>query len=74
MRNKRARTYDDNSHVTEWDRSNNGVGMSKEILEPEEASEVELDDADLAVAAGGQMVNSTEIVYASTFVPFDSSF
>ncbi len=33
-----------------------------------------LDDAALEAASGGQMTNSTEIVYASTFVPFDSSF
>jgi hypothetical protein len=36
--------------------------------------EVEVDDDALAAASGGQMDNSTEIVYASTFVPFDSSF
>jgi hypothetical protein len=38
------------------------------------ADEVEIDDEALEVASGGQMLNSTEIVYASTFVPFDSSF
>jgi hypothetical protein len=39
-----------------------------------EAGEVEVDDEALEMASGGQMDNSTEIVYASTFVPFDSSF
>jgi hypothetical protein len=39
-----------------------------------ESDEVEIDDEALEVASGGQMNNSTEIVYASTFVPFDSSF
>ena len=33
-----------------------------------------LDDKLLEAAAGGQMDNATEIVYATTFVPFDSSF
>ena len=33
-----------------------------------------LDDAALDAASGGQTTNSTLIVYASTFVPFDSSF
>lgn len=36
--------------------------------------EVELDDEVLDQAAGGGETNSTMIVYASTFVPFDSSF
>ena len=39
-----------------------------------EVDEVEIDDEALEMASGGQMDNSTEIVYASTFVPFDSSF
>lgn len=34
----------------------------------------EISDADLEAAAGGQCDNSTEIVYATTFIPFDSSF
>lgn len=38
------------------------------------ATEVELSDEALAAAAGGQNTNSTQIVFASTFVPFDSSF
>lgn len=33
-----------------------------------------LDDDALAEASGGQTDNSVEIVYSSTFVPFDSSF
>ena len=37
-------------------------------------AEVELDDEVLDAVAGGQNVNSTQIVFASTFVPFDSSF
>ena len=40
--------------------------------EPNESNEIS--DADLEAAAGGQCDNSTEIVYASTYVPFDSSF
>lgn len=36
--------------------------------------ELELDDDALEAAAGGQSTNSTLIVFASTFVPFDSSF
>mgnify|MGYP000022790129 CR=1 FL=1 len=45
-------------------------------VEPDEArpGEVEIDDEALEMASGGQMDNSTEIVYASTYVPFDSSF
>lgn len=44
-------------------------------MEPEEEAQQEpLSDELLEAAAGGQMDNSTEIVYASTFVPFDSSF
>lgn len=38
------------------------------------SDDVVLSDDQLAAAAGGQMDNSTEIVYASTYVPFDSSF
>jgi len=42
-------------------------------------SETELDDDALELAAGGSsagftQVNSTTAVYASTFIPFDSSF
>lgn len=37
-------------------------------------NEVPISDDMLEAASGGQMNNSTEIVYASTFVPFDSSF
>jgi hypothetical protein len=37
-------------------------------------SEIPISDDMLEAASGGQMNNSTEIVYASTFVPFDSSF
>lgn len=34
-----------------------------------------LSDDLLEAASGGQMeTNSTEVVYASTFIPFDSSF
>lgn len=33
-----------------------------------------IDDDTLASAAGGQTLNSTELIYASTFIPFDSSF
>lgn len=39
-----------------------------------EVDEIEIDDEALEMASGGQNENSTEIVYASTFVPFDSSF
>ena len=39
-----------------------------------EGDEIEIDDDALEQATGGQMDNSTEIVYASTYVPFDSSF
>jgi len=39
-----------------------------------EDDEIEVDDEALDAASGGQMMNSTEIVYVSTFVPFDSSF
>lgn len=39
-----------------------------------ETDEVEIDDEALEAATGGQNVNSTLLVYASTFVPFDSSF
>ena len=38
------------------------------------ATEVELSDEALDAVAGGQNTNSTMIVYASTFVPFDASF
>lgn len=41
--------------------------------EPAE-QDVALDDEALAEASGAQSTNATEIVYASTFVPFDSSF
>jgi len=44
-------------------------------------SEIELDDYALALAAGGSglsgdsmSLNTTELVYAQTFIPFDSSF
>jgi len=39
-------------------------------------AEQEVDDSALEAAAGGSggLTNKTEIVYASTFVPFDSSF
>ncbi|AWR20696.1 hypothetical protein [Aurantimicrobium photophilum] len=51
--------------------------VSPEPQEPT-TSEIELDDDALELAAGGSsgsgMMNSTEIVYASTFIPFDSSF
>jgi hypothetical protein len=33
-----------------------------------------IDEDALKGISGGQMLNSTEIVYASTYVPFDSSF
>jgi hypothetical protein len=33
-----------------------------------------LDDAALNAISGGQASNSTTIVWASTFIPFDSSF
>lgn len=33
-----------------------------------------LPDELLEAAAGGQMDNSTEIVFSNTYVPFDSSF
>jgi hypothetical protein len=36
--------------------------------------EVEIDDDALEMATGGQNTNSTMLVFASTFVPFDSSF
>lgn len=36
--------------------------------------EVEIDDEALELATGGQNANCTELIYASTFVPFDSSF
>ena len=39
-----------------------------------EIAEIEVDDEALEAASGGQQMNSTEIIYASTFVPFDSSF
>jgi hypothetical protein len=39
-----------------------------------DTGEREIDDDALEAATGGQLDNSTEIVYASTFVPFDSSF
>lgn len=55
--------------------------MESQHLEPEnkDSSEVELDDDALELAAGGYSgggtsLNSTELVYASTFIPFDSSF
>lgn len=41
---------------------------------PESAKDEVLDDDALAAAAGGQNLNSTNLVYASTFIPFDSSF
>lgn len=40
--------------------------------EPKEANEIS--DADLEAAAGGQADNSTELIYANTYIPFDSSF
>lgn len=48
-------------------------------MEPTHHENVEeLDDNALELAAGGggggPITNSTEIVYASTFIPFDSSF
>jgi hypothetical protein len=33
-----------------------------------------IDEDALDAVSGGQMMNSTELVYASTYVPFDSSF
>ena len=48
--------------------------MSDTNTPAEAPKEVLIDDAALEAASGGQMTNSTEIVYASTFVPFDSSF
>ena len=33
-----------------------------------------LDDDALSAASGGQMLNVTTLVYASTYVPFDTSF
>lgn len=38
------------------------------------SSSTKIDDDVLQAVVGGQMTNSTEIVYASTYVPFDSSF
>ncbi|MEI2727499.1 MAG: hypothetical protein V9E85_13860 [Candidatus Nanopelagicales bacterium] len=45
-------------------------------MEPEGANPapVPIDEDALKGISGGQMMNSTEIVYASTYVPFDSSF
>jgi hypothetical protein len=40
----------------------------------QEGQDLVLDDDSLEAASGGQNTNSTLIVYASTFVPFDSSF
>ncbi|HLP23347.1 MAG TPA: hypothetical protein VK139_04820 [Microbacteriaceae bacterium] len=39
-------------------------------------NEIELTDEALELASGGAVgdINSTEIVFASTFIPFDSSF
>lgn len=52
--------------------------MSKEQSNSGVSTEIEIDDDALELAAGGggggQMDNATEIVYASTFIPFDSSF
>lgn len=53
--------------------------MRSQTPEPQEPrdAEIELDDDALELAAGGssesERVNSTD-VYASTFIPFDSSF
>lgn len=49
-------------------------GQQADAVQEESAADLEVDDATLAQAAGGQNLNSTELVYASTFVPFDSSF
>lgn len=46
--------------------------MPTSAHEPDTA--IPLTDEVLEAVTGGQMDNSTEIVYASTFVPFDSSF
>lgn len=48
--------------------------MSEDTQNSSTPGEEVLDDAALEAASGGQMTNSTEIVYASTFIPFDSSF
>lgn len=54
--------------------------MGSQHSEPQHQNEieVELDDDALELAAGGSSVgmtlNSTEAVFASTFIPFDSSF
>ncbi len=48
--------------------------MSEDTQDSPTAGEEVLDDSALEAASGGQMTNSTEIVFASTFVPFDSSF
>jgi hypothetical protein len=55
--------------------------MGSQHSEPDNHNEpeVELDDDALELAAGGfsdsgTQANSTMIVYASTFIPFDSSF
>lgn len=48
--------------------------QTQESMAESDSEDVVLDDAVLEAAAGGQNVNSTQIVYASTFVPFDSSF
>lgn len=48
--------------------------MSEDTQDSPTAGEEVLDDAALEAASGGQMLNSTQIVYSSTFIPFDSSF
>lgn len=53
--------------------------MSKDAHKPEDHTEIELEDDALELAAGGfsdsgPQTNTTTIVYASTFIPFDSSF
>ncbi len=48
--------------------------MSDETQDSAASEDQVLDDAALEAASGGQMLNSTELVFASTFIPFDSSF
>lgn len=42
--------------------------------QPVEVDEIELSDDALDLASGGDGLNGITVVYASTFIPFDSSF